>query len=66
MVRCYENWLLDDEQKQMLSAQPGDKFILYASSYLCDIGLTEGQGLPPRQGRQAAGAAENQKMGTVT
>ena len=47
MVRCYENWLLDDEQKQMLSVQPGDKFILYASSYLCDIGLTDGQGLPP-------------------
>jgi len=47
MVRCYNNWLLDDEQKQMLSAQPGDKFILYASSYLCDIGLADGQGLPP-------------------
>ena len=47
MVRCYENWLLDDEQRQMLSVQPGDKFILYASSYLCDIGLTDGQGLPP-------------------
>jgi hypothetical protein len=47
MVRCYENWLLDDEQKQMLSVQPGDKFILYASSYLCDIGLTGGQGFPP-------------------
>ena len=47
MVRCYEHWLLDDEQKQMLSVQPEDKFILYASSYLCDIGLTNGQGLPP-------------------
>lgn len=47
MVRCYENWLLDNEQKQMLSVHPEDKFILYASSYLCDIGLTDGQGLPP-------------------
>ncbi|MGD9073365.1 MAG: hypothetical protein PVI69_16520, partial [Desulfobacterales bacterium] len=47
MVRFYENWLLDDEQKQMLSVQPRDKFILYASSYLCDIGLSDGQGLPP-------------------
>jgi hypothetical protein len=46
MVRCYENWLLDDEQKQMLGVRPEDKFILYASSYLCDIGLTDGQGLP--------------------
>ncbi|MGA9537690.1 MAG: hypothetical protein WBR24_17435 [Desulfobacterales bacterium] len=46
MVRCYNNWLLDDEQKQMLSVRPEDKFILYASSYLCDIGLTNGQGLP--------------------
>ena len=47
LVRCYENWLLDDEQKQLLRLQPGDKFILYASSYLCDIGLADGQGLPP-------------------
>jgi hypothetical protein len=47
MLRCYENWLLDDEQKQMLSVQPRDKFILYASTYLCDIGLTDGQGIPP-------------------
>jgi molecular chaperone HtpG len=46
MLQCYENWLLDDEQKQMLSVRPEDKFILYASSYLCDIGLTDGQGLP--------------------
>ncbi|MGD8888618.1 MAG: ATP-binding protein [Desulfobacterales bacterium] len=48
MVRCYENWLLDDEQKQTLCVQPRDKFILYASSYLCDIGLTDGQGIAPR------------------
>jgi hypothetical protein len=47
MVQCYENWLLDDEQKQMLSLQPKDKFVLYASSYLCNIGLTDSQGLPP-------------------
>ena len=46
MVRCYENWLLDDEQKQMFSLQPLDMFILYASSYLCDIGLTDDKGLP--------------------
>lgn len=43
MVRFYEHWLLDDEQKQMLRAHPADKFILFASSYLCDIGLTDGQ-----------------------
>ena len=47
MVRCFENWLLDDEQKQMLNVQPDAKFILYASSYLCNIGLTDGQELPP-------------------
>ncbi len=46
MVRCYENWMLDDEQKQMLSMRPEDKFSLYAASYLCDIGLADGQGLP--------------------
>jgi len=47
MVSCFDNWLLDDEQKQMLNVQPGAKFILYASTYLCDIGLTDGQELPP-------------------
>ena len=45
MVRCYENWLLDDEQKQMLAARPKYKFILYAASYLCDIGLTDHKGI---------------------
>jgi hypothetical protein len=40
MVRCFENWLLDDEQKQVLSSEPWDMFILYASSYLHDISLT--------------------------
>jgi hypothetical protein len=48
MVRCYENWLLDDEQKQIFSLQPQFLFILYASSYLCDIGLTDDEGLAPR------------------
>ena len=47
MIRCYENWLLDDEQKQIFSVQPRDMFILYASSYLCDIGLTDDEGQPP-------------------
>ena len=47
MIRCYENWLLDDEQKQIFSVQPRNMFILYASSYLCDIGLTDDEGLPP-------------------
>ena len=44
-VRYYETWLLDEEQKRMLSVHPAAKFILYASSYLCDVGLTDGQGL---------------------
>ncbi len=47
MLRCYDNWLLDDEQQQMLNGQPRDKFILSAASYLCDIGLADGQGMPP-------------------
>ena len=46
-MRCYEKWLLDDEQKQMLTVYPGNMFILYAASYLCDIGLTDGEGSPP-------------------
>ena len=43
LLQCYENWLLDDEQKQMLDKQPEARFILYASSFLCDIGLIDGQ-----------------------
>ncbi len=31
----------------MLRVQPWDMYILYASSYLCDIGLADGDGLPP-------------------
>jgi molecular chaperone HtpG len=48
MVCCYESWLLDDEQKQMFGEQPGAKFILYASSFLCDIGLINDQERLPR------------------
>ena len=47
MLRCYEQWLLDDEQLQMMSMLPKNQFILHAASYLCDIGLTDCQGLPP-------------------
>ena len=51
MVRCYEDWLLDDEQKQVLNLQSLDMFILQASSYLCDIGLADDKGLPlPKKG----------------
>ena len=45
MIDCFENWLLDDEQRQILSVQPRHLFILYASAYLGDIGLTDGAGL---------------------
>jgi hypothetical protein len=47
MVRHYEGWLLDEEQKQTLDMQPGGRFLLYASSYLCDIGLAGALGIPP-------------------
>ena len=40
MIQCFEDWLLDDEQKQFLSARPRDMFILHAASYLHGIGLT--------------------------
>ena len=46
MLDCFDNWLLDDEQKQILSMQPRHLFILYAATYLYDIGLTDGAGLP--------------------
>ena len=48
MVQSFENWLLDDEQRQMLSVKPQDKLILYASTYLCEIGLTDRQEFPSR------------------
>ena len=50
MLHCFESWLLDDEQLQMLSMQPWNRFILYASAYLCDIGLTGDAGQPSDAG----------------
>ena len=44
MIACFENWLLDDEQIQILSMQPQHLFILYAAAYLSDIGVTDGSG----------------------
>ena len=46
MIDCFEYWLLDDEQMQILRMQPRYLFILYASAYLSDIGLTDGVGIP--------------------
>jgi len=34
---CFEAWLLDDEQKQILSLNPWDIYFLYASSYLFEV-----------------------------
>ena len=42
-------WLLDDEQKQMLTDYPWQAFFLHAAALVCDIGLLDGKG-------QAAGA----------
>jgi hypothetical protein len=42
MIACFENWLLDDEQTQILNMQPRHLFILYAAAYLGNIGLTDG------------------------
>ena len=44
LIDYFENWLLDDEQKQLLKIQPRQLFILYASAYLSNIGLTDGTG----------------------
>jgi Histidine kinase-, DNA gyrase B-, and HSP90-like ATPase len=41
-----ENWLLDDEQKQVLGENAWASFFLAASAYLCDIGLMDGNGEP--------------------
>ena len=45
IIASFENWLLDDEQMQMLRMHPRHLFILYASAYLVDIGLTDSKGL---------------------
>ena len=45
ILASFENWLLDDEQMQMLRMHPRHLFILYASAYLVDIGLTDGEAL---------------------
>jgi hypothetical protein len=36
-----EQWLLDEEQQQVLRLNPWDLFLLHASAYLCDIGLVD-------------------------
>ncbi len=51
LIDCLENWLLDDEQMQILSMQPEHLLTLYAAAYLVDIGLTDGRQQPaPRYG----------------
>ena len=46
-----EEWLLDDEQKQILDQSEWAAFFLAAAAYLCDIGLRDGDGkiTPMRQ-----------------
>jgi hypothetical protein len=44
LIACFANWLLDDEQMQILNMQPRQLFILYAGAYLSDIGLTDSSG----------------------
>ena len=46
LIDCLENWLLDDEQMQILSMQPEHLLTLYAAAYLVDIGLTDGRQQP--------------------
>lgn len=40
-LRMLDSWLLDEEQKQLLSLNPQDLFLLHAAAYLCDIGLVD-------------------------
>jgi hypothetical protein len=41
VLALLEEWLLDDEQQHALRLNPWDVFLLHASAYLCDIGLTD-------------------------
>ena len=40
-IDCFKNWLLDDEQIQILSMHPRHLFTLYAAAYLDDIDLSD-------------------------
>jgi len=42
MIDCFESWLLDDEQMQILRMQPRHLFVLYALTYLGGGGPTDG------------------------
>lgn len=44
MIRWFETWLLDDEQKQVVNSMPWGFLILCAGSYLHDICLIENGG----------------------
>ncbi len=46
-LSAIEHWLLDDEQKQALAAEPADVLTLYAAAALCDIVSGDGFGCAP-------------------
>ncbi len=54
-----QDWLLDDEQKQILDQSELTAFFLNAAAYLCDIGLRDGggnrdaQNVPKRLGQRS-------------
>jgi hypothetical protein len=40
------DWLLDDEQTQVMDDYPWQTYFLHAAACLCDIGLMDGRGVP--------------------
>ena len=45
ILQRLSDWLLDDEQKQVVSNHPWQAFFLHAAACLCDIGLMDGNGV---------------------
>ncbi len=52
-----DGWLLDDEQREVMGAQPITRYCLHAAACLCDIGLIDGGG--PNDAKGAARRAHD-------
>ena len=45
ILQRLSDWLLDDEQKQVVSDHPWQAYFLHTAACLCDIGLMDGNGV---------------------
>jgi hypothetical protein len=57
ITACLENWLLDDEQQQILTLNPWNIFFLFSAAHLFEIGITKSTG--NRQTQVSGPATDN-------